>query len=510
MLRDLFRTKERKIITVVFGVAVIIMLVLAFIGYMQKNRFLEQAVMAENYLKVGSYDKAIKAYEKALSLKNNDKQNLTIGLAEAYAGINNYDKALEVLRSYYSKSSEIRIKEKIEEVIAAKNDYEYLQSISHAEVYYTNGEYLKAIEEFQQAKQIKRKEVTPYQRIAGAYIELGEYDLAKEEVLQGQEITQNKSLDITMKLVESYIKLEQYKEIVDQAAEYICQENFQDGIDTYLEAAQLLPKESQAYVGLVRAYITLKEYNKASSLLREVLTNIQSEELKNLQIQVSELIELENEKNSIISRLYDALKERRITVAMALMEMELFEKEIAPSGPVYYSEEDSKTNNGVVLVIYDSSKIYYGFMKDGKRSSKGIYFMLTEGNKEKGYYYYDGEWELDIPSGSGKTVEMDVMEDDNGLRYENKTITEGIYNNALEEGRMTKYFYTKDKEVGKLIYTADNGIPLPMIQSKNQPYPTPGSSNYVIGIIQNENTNGEYYRVGSDTIWGVKPFLSKK
>ncbi|HWT76246.1 MAG TPA: tetratricopeptide repeat protein [Mobilitalea sp.] len=511
MLRGVFRTKEGKIISAIVGLSIIIIGVVIFANYSQNKKFLEQAVMAENYLKSGSYEQAIEAYKQALTMKNSDQESLTIGLAEAYAGIDDFDKALEVLRTCYMKTSTLQLKEKIEEIISEKTDYEYSQSISRADLYYTNEEYDKAITEYEKAKQIKSKDVTAYKGIADSYIKLKEYDLAREEILEGEEITKDKSLDLTQAVVDSYLRKEKYNTLLEEATEYISQENYADGITKLKEAISLLPKETDAYSQLAQTYIARKEYENTISMLQDAIELTHSKELKNLLSQASELKGQEDAKSKLLNQLYHRLKDRNIAKVVEIMKSTLFTEELMKDAPVSYSVGAGNTSKGQVLVIYDSNNIFLGELNNGKRNGDGIYFILTEGSLEPGYYYYEGEWQNDIPSGTGRTVEVNVFADDDGSQYTDKIITEGSYVNAKEDGRMTKYFYTNDIETGKLLYRAEKGVPKPMATNKDQLTPTPRAASYVIGILTKSGEEaGEYYSVEPQTIWGVKPFISKK
>ncbi len=350
MLRGVFRTKEGKIITALLVMAVIILSIFAFNGYSQKKRFVEQAVMAENYLKAGSYEQAVEAYSKALSMKSNDEQLLTIGLAKAYSGMKDYDKALEALRACYTKTSGVKIKEEIEAITSEKTDYEYLQSISHAEVYFSNKDYEKAIAEYEKAKLIKSKEATAYQKIAEAYIEMGQYELAKEEILVGQTFTQDESLSVTAEVVDSYLKKEQYDTLISQASEYILQENYEDGIAQYEEAISLLPKESAAYLALAKIYILNKEYEKAVLLLQEAIGLVSNIEVTELFNQASQLKALEDEINHLMTVLYQAFEKRDFTTITAIMDMALFKENVAKELPVYYNDGMGDIEDGFGMI----------------------------------------------------------------------------------------------------------------------------------------------------------------
>lgn len=309
MLSGVFRTKEKIFLSAIL-VLIIVIGIFLFFACSNHEKYVEQAVMAENYLNAGNYEQAIEAYTKALSMKNANAQLLSTGLAGAYVGMNDYDKALEVLRSYYQKKPGNKLKEKIEEVIAKKTEYEYHLVISRADIYFSNKEYDKAITEYEKAKLIKSKEVYSYKKIVEAYIEKEDYEKAREEVIEGQELTKDESLAITLEVVEGYITKEQYNKLMERAAEYIAQENYEEGIKNYEEAIKLLPKESQAYLSLAKTYITQKDYIKAVRLLSSATTLIESDELKDLLNKAVDLKAAEEERKYILNGIYDAMDKK--------------------------------------------------------------------------------------------------------------------------------------------------------------------------------------------------------
>lgn len=506
MLRGVFRTKEGKLVLAFLGLLIIIIGIFAFMKHSDNKRLLEQAVMAENYLKAGNYEEAAEAYIKALSMKHSDQQLLSIGLADSYAGMKKYDKALEVLRSCYQKTSSKEIKEKIEEISAKKTDYEFFGAISRAEVYFSNKEYDKAIAEFEKAKLIKSKEVLSYKRIAEAYIEMGNYALAREEVLEGQEITQGDALNQTMELVDSFLMKEKYTELITEASEYIYQENYEDGILKYQEAIKLLPNEMEAYEGLAQVYMAQEKYDKAVRLLETAIQLVKNDELVELLNQATQLKEEEDEKNSILTSLYQALNQKNIEEVITIMDMKTFQEDIVQEEDfIYYPKEIGENTQS--LIIYDSREIYYGDCVDGGRTGKGIYFMRTSKSKSQEYYYYDGEWNNNIPNGSGETCE--ALEYQSGEEAKIAiTITKGNYRSAYENGTMTKHFYEDGKETGWVKYSAKNGVPQPLTNENEESLPTPEAENYIIGALYlNDQPTGEYFSVAPQTEWGVKTFI---
>lgn len=521
MVQKIFRTKEGIIITIIVVLTIITIGLLAIYGHLCQKSFMEQAVMAENYLKAGNYEQAVEAYKKALSKNGSDKQMLTIGLAQAYAGLDEYDKALEILRAYYMKSPKTKIKEKIEEITSLKTDYEFSQAISRAEVFYSKQEYEKAISEFEKAKQIKSKDSTPYRRIAEAYILLGEYEKARDEVKEGQEITGDEKLKNTLAVVNRYLNKEQYDSLMNQAAEYVLQENYKDGEKTYLDAINLLPNEAAAYIELANIYISQGRYDDTLRLLSDVNLYEDNQEVVDLYNKAKGLKAVSEEKSDVINNLISALKDRDFGTVITIMTSSFFIENIVDEKDVYIStkkEVPADTNkeadeiaDGINLVIYDRYSLYYGNIVSGRRNGEGIYIKIAEESKDISYSYYDGKWSINQPNGSGIYVEVKTYIDDEGNEHENKTRTEGYYRNALEDGSMTKYFYLDNQELSRLLYNAKDGIPLPLSRTGNHSYPEPEQGYYMIGeLYMDDAPSGEYYSVKTGTVWGVSELINSK
>lgn len=511
MLHQIFRTKERIILTIILGLILIGIVVFVYADYRGNKQFVEQAVMAENYLRAGSYEEAVEAYVKAMSMKESEKERMTIGLADAYMGLNEYDKALEILRSYYQKASSTGMKEKIEEASSKKTDYEYLQSLSRAEVYFKNKDYAKAISEYENAKLIKSKEVTSYIRIAEAYIEQGKYDLAQEEALEGQALTGNKALNDTLAQIDSFLLKEQYDEMLIQASEYIYQENYKDGIAKYEEARALLPYEIDAYVGLSQAYQLEEEYEKMVRVLKAATELFDNEELEGLLTQAYGLLEQAKERDTVLTKLMDAMELENPEAITTILHLSYFKDNVPEDKPVYYGIDDIEDNADFGLIVYYGYKAYYGEISGGQKHGKGFYFMLTENNGEVGYFLYDGDWDNDMPSGEGRIEEEKVLLDQEGGKFTSKVVTEGTFHLGLENGIIMKVFYKDGTERGRIYYQASNGVPKPTDIKNAQPSPTPSIKSILIGeLLLDGQPTGECYRVEPDVILGVNPFIISK
>lgn len=503
------KTKEGRLFALLILIIVIFLGSLFFKNFIDNKNYKEQAVMADKYLNDGNYEGAIQAYLKALSMKNSNQEELSIGLSEAYIGINEYDKALEILRDCYKNTSGQKVKEKIEEVTARKTDYEYNQIISRAEIYFNNQEYDKAIAEYQKAKLIKSKEITSYQRIAEAYIEKGEYKSAEEEVLDGIALTQSEEFDGLMERIKSYLLTEQYKQILLEAQEYVYQENYDEAIKKYKEAIKLLPENELAYSGLSEIYLQQKRYQEAYALLQEALKKNNSTILKDLFEKVSIYKEEEDKKENMLSSLNKALKELKLDQVIKILNQELFQEVIEENAPIYFGiNGEGDTGDGKGLIIYDKNNIYSGEFQNGIRKGYGIFFRLSMSNGKQVPYYYEGEWDMDNPNGFGKTEEIIIRENKEDKLIFHKTITEGYYSNGAENGSMRKYFYQDGKLQGYVDYTSQKGIPLAYINEDGETIPLSDENQYVIGrIMMNEEATGEYYSINKKTLWGVKTFI---
>jgi len=508
LLRGVFRTKEGKLIA--FMLIAILMVVGGFVINISihNRQYEQQTVMAKQYLEAGNYEQAIEAYQKAISMKGSDEEYLTIGLAEAYVGIHQYDKALEVLRNCYQKTSGNTIKEKIEEITTRKSDYEYQQVISRGDVYYSNEEYDKAISEYQNAKLIKSKEVTSYQKIAECYIKMEQYEPAKEEIEEGLAITQSEKLNQILEVVNSHLLKQQYDSIIAKAEELIIQENYNDGIVKYQEAIQLLPKESKGYIGMANAFIAQEKYQAAINLLEGTLNQVYNDELKATLEKAIQLQEAKEIRKETLYNLYFAAEEVDIAAISEIMNSDFFMNEIAKDTPIYYSPlGEGNISKGYGMLLVDDKSLYSGNLYGGIKNGKGIFIQLTDYNGEDGYYYYQGSWSEDVPNGKGKTLEVRTETDEDGRKYTLKIVTEGNFYNGRENNQMKKTVYIDEEYSGSLSYYARMGVPLAAKDENGMPLPTV-DQRYPIGVIMFKDVSTDnYYYVEPDTLWGVKPII---
>lgn len=487
--------------------ALIFLLIALFIynAYILRKRYEEQTVMAKECLETGNFEEAQEAYQKALAMNYGDKELLSLGLAEAYAGVHNYDKALEVLRSRYEVEKTIAVKEKIEDMTSKKTDYGFYQLISFGDTYFSNGEYSRAIDEYEKAKLIKSKSDISYLKIVESYMAMERYDLAKEEIEEGQALTESEKLNSMMSRVELRLNEIKYDEILLMASEYIYQENYDEAFSSFNEAIWLIPERDSAYNQMAELYITLKDFDTAKALLQNYLRSNRSSASEEILNKANELITQRKEKERVLNELYTALSVVDIDTITKIMEDSFFIDIIAGAAPFYFSPSGNMDlKMGYGMLISDKNNIYAGGFRDGMKEGIGIQFVLDLEDKDSGWYYYQGEWNYDMPSGMGKTGEKSFERDKEGKWQRVTTETSGMFVYGLESGTMHKIIYA-DGLVKNVYYTAIDGIPKVYKDENNIPIEAEKPNHYVIGqIYRNNEPTGEYYSVKNGTKYTVK------
>lgn len=501
MLYNVFLRNKKRWIIIMSAFIFLLAAILIYDAYIARKRNKEQTAMAQEYLESGNFEEAIRAYQKALSMKYGDRELLSIGLAEAYAGIHNYDKALEVLRSRYGIEQSIAVKEKIEEITAKKADYSFYQMISYGDAYFSNGEYSKAIDEYDKAKQIKSREAISYLKIVESYMAMEEYDLAKEEIQDGLALTESEKLNQMMSKVEIRLKEFKYDDILNKASEYIHQENYEEALKRYNEAIRLISGRDTAYNQMADLYIALKDYDAAKALLQNYLRSNISEASEEILNTANELIAERTEKDRVLNELYTALNVVDLEAIIDIMKDNFFIEKIASEAPFYYSPYgELNVNMGYGILISDKSNIYSGGFRDMMKEGIGIQFILHD----EGWYYYQGEWNHDMPNGMGKTGEETLVKR-SGKWRRNITETSGMFLYGLENGGMHRAFFVNGELKGSVDYTVVEGVAKIYLDKDGIEIPADKSNHYVIGEIDlNGEPTGEHYSIKNGTKLKVK------
>ncbi len=505
MINKILRWNKKRWIIITSALIFLVAALLIYNAYISRKRYEEQTVMAQEYLEAGSFEEAQEAYQKALSMNCGDKELLSISLAEAYAGVHNYDKALEVLRSIYEVEKTTAVKEKIEEITSKKTDYGFYQLISFGDTYFSNGEYSRAIDEYEKAKLIKSKSDISYLKIVESYMAMERYDLAKEEIGDGLAVTESEKLSGMMSKVENRLNELKYDEILLMASEYIYQENYEEAFNSFNEAIWLIPKRDSAYNQMAELYINLKDFDTAKALLQNYLRSSKSSASEEILNKANDLITQRKEKERVLNELYTALSVVDIESITKIMEDSFFIDIIAETAPFYYSPSgDINLNMGYGMLISDKEHIYAGGFRDGLREGIGIQFVLDLEDKNSGWYYYQGEWNHDMPDGMGKTAEESYGKDNEGKWQRIITETSGMFVYGLESGTMHKILHL-DGLVKSVYYTAASGEPKAYLDENSLPVQAEKPNYYVIGqFLRNNEPTDEYYSVKKGTKYKVK------
>jgi hypothetical protein len=161
-------------------------------------------------------------------------------------------------------------------------------------------------------------------------------------------------------------------------------------------------------------------------------------------------------------------------------------------------------NMGYGIMVSDKNNIYAGGFRNGMREGIGIQFVLKLEDKDSGWYYYQGEWNHDMPNGMGKTAEEGYERDKEGKWQRTITETSGMFLYGLETGSMYKTFYLDGVEK-RVYYTAADGVPKIYLDENGEPIQTETLNQYIIGqIYLNNQPTGEYYSVKNGTKYKVK------
>ena len=208
------------------------------------------------------YDKAIEAYEKAVSI-NPKKDEAYYNMGNAYDDKKEYDKAIEA----YVKAVSIN----------PKKDGAY-NNMGNA--YSHKKEYDKAIEAYVKAVSINPKNDEAYYNMGNAYSHKKEYDKAIEAYVKAVSINPKKDgayygMGIAYRHKKEYDKaIEAYEKAVSinpkkddayygMGIAYRHKKEYDKAIEAYEKAVSINPKKDGAYYTLGFAYYDKKEYNKA-------------------------------------------------------------------------------------------------------------------------------------------------------------------------------------------------------------------------------------------------------
>lgn len=123
--------------------------------------------------------------------------------------------------------------------------------------------------------------------------------------------------------------------------------------------------------------------------------------------------------------------------------------------PYYYDGTSITSNiNGIGLKIFSENIAYYGNMIQGEVNGKGIFYRVSEQDRDVYIDYYKGEFKKGKANGNGVLTE--ILLEDNEEQYTDSI--EGEFKDGYQNGKMTLIENFHDNVVTTWVYTAINGI----------------------------------------------------
>lgn len=273
---------NRKILFLYVSIGVFILAITLFLVFKFKNTNSDanRLKLAQYYISKQDYESAQRVLEGIL-LKNpediNAKQLLDLVIQEKVKSSMNKDsentnlkdslskapteKQIIIIQKEVEKPKELPVKEEKNEVKENVDSkiQTYKDLIKKGENEYKNGNYLKAIEYFNEALKIKNDDYQAYQNLAFSYFAIDDGSTENYSKIQKNA---EKSIELNKYAIDSYILLGQlyYKtKLYDKA-----KENFQ-------KALAINPKNKDAIEGLLLSLIALEDYENAKKTAENLL-----------------------------------------------------------------------------------------------------------------------------------------------------------------------------------------------------------------------------------------------
>lgn len=273
--------KRKQTIFISAGIIALIIISLFIFNKLKLNNSDEKRFkLAQYYLEKQDYDSAQRVIENIL-LKNPDNQKakelLDLIIKEKLQKVTKnssteldqskpvvekqivivqkeIEKPKELPKTQQDKQNETTKDNKIDEKLKSYNDL-----IKKGENEYKNGNYLKAIEYFNEAIKIKNDDYLAYQYLAFSYFSIDDGSTESYSKIQKNA---EKSIELNKDAIDSYILLGQlyYKsKLYDKAKE------------TFQKALSINPKKVEAIEGLLLSLIALEDYENAKKNAENLL-----------------------------------------------------------------------------------------------------------------------------------------------------------------------------------------------------------------------------------------------
>ena len=321
--------------------------------------------------------------------------------------------------------------------------------------YLTESDYEQAIVAFNKVIELDPKQVIAYEKLADSYIGLDKKEEALDILCQGVGV-----------IIEAEAGAE--GQALKERAVTLCEELLQ----TYLEA----------------------NVDERSKCL---------EQLKQLDVSKAEQYEREmqqkQEKERLLAKYEDFLKNARIGLngdEWRTFTVERFPWNSELSHELYKAGLEDIVydyGDGTYLQVTKDDYVYYGNMKDGKRSGDNGIWLHVSGNGHR--YRFKGTWEDGYPNGPGE--EREIASDNS------EWVKSGSWSKGLENGKMRIEHIDDFRGSRIFYYSVSHGMP-EVIERIND-----GNSHCVLAYIDDEKKEAFGYRDESDFPIGI-PYLGLK
>lgn len=313
-----FGNKKLYLITgaVIILCAIIIAIVLTSKGDSTNKKLETQLNLGNSYMDELDYEAAIAAYEEAIRIEPKSEEAY-IALANAYIAQEEYEKAIEVLDEGYAQTEAVAILDKKDEIVLL----------------------FEEIEEAERQAELEAQ-VTPTP---------------------------------VPTPIPAEPAIDPYQEKIDQAKQYIENEEYEEAIAELESAIELDATNELAYQELAQLYESLKDYEAALEILDKGIENTDSEELVSYREQISQELERLNE------------------IAEAERQAELAAQATpTPILTTVWTEREDGSNGNYIIREYDingNEVKNTGYNADGTVYGSNVYEYDANGYKVKSTHY---------------------------------------------------------------------------------------------------------------------------
>ena len=232
----------------------------------------------------------------------------------------------------------------------------------------------------------------------------------------------------------------------DLGMKYLSDGNSEEAIIEFEAAIEIDDMKPDTYIGLAEVYIQQGDFKKAIEILEAGYEKTQNTSLLD-KLKETNRNNLNDEEWSLLRTVYDSMKteaydeicalneQQKVSALLVKLQDQCFDgKDIIKyiSGPAIKS----------ILLPTGGVGIYYGDLDEGKAAGNGC-CLSGQVTIASGYHLYIGEWQNDLPNGSGKDMTFSPGRD--GSDSFIRTVS-GTFSNDKYDGEMKEEVTEKDSD----------------------------------------------------------------